>query len=207
MKVTIDDNVCQKYNMSLPEVLMGLAVRSCSKDTIKEMLRKEILVKVIDLKEEDTYQITQRWSDVIDEIICDSSGSNNEERLLKLALKIMDCFPKQRMLDSRGRPTPYFFRCNKNEIKSKLKKFFIRYGDYTDEEIIDATKRYVAEYAKSDYRGMRLAKYFIWKDAKKINENGEAQVETVSDLATYLENKGGEEEVNTSDDWLLSARN
>ena len=98
--------------------------------------------------------------------------------------------------------TSYYYRCNKAEVVKKLKKFFEFFGNYSDEDILDATKRYVASF-RGDYKRLRLIKYFILKDAVKETEDGN-HVEQISDLLTFVENRESEEEVgvNTSEgDW------
>lgn len=215
MKISIDEKVCTKHKMTAHEVLLAVAVRSLKKneslDSILEnMLKREILVR-----EEDRYLITQHWNDVVDEVLADSSGNckKSSDELMALAVRIQECFPKMAQPDKFGRPTKYFFRCNKREIMLSLKRFYEAYGevldDVTDEDIINATKHYVAEGAKDGYRGMRLSKYFIFKNDVRKDEDGTGHIEQVSDLMTYLENKGSEGEVedNTSDDWLITSRN
>lgn len=208
MKIVIDDKVCTKHKMTVQEVLIALAVRNTDAyEEIPNMLKREILVED---KSEDWYKVTQHWSDVIDEILCDSSGSieKTDEELLELAKKMREAYPQGKMKDRFGRETPYYYRCNNSEIVKKLKKFFTLFGNYSDEEIVDATKRYVAA-CHGDYNGkLRLIKYFILKDAVKETEDGN-HVEQVSDLLTFLENKESEGgvEVNTSDDWLINVRN
>ena len=78
-------------------------------------------------------------------------------------------------------------------IKKRLQNFFVKYGRYPSEDIIDATQRYVDE--MKDKEDMRLLKYFIYKDKR---ENGE--IIYTSDLITWMENK--DEEVRSSD-WML----
>jgi hypothetical protein len=104
------------------------------------------------------------------------------------------------MKDRFGRPTPYYYRCNNGEVVKKLKKFFTIFGNVSDEEILDATKRYVASF-QGNYTGMRIIKYFILKDDVKPSEDGQGHVEQISDLATFLENKESEEEVVNNEDW------
>ena len=96
--------------------------------------------------------------------------------------------------------TPYYYRCNNSEVVKKLKKFFTIFGNVSDEEILDATKRYVASF-QGNYTGMRLIKYFILKDDVKPSEDGQGHVEQISDLATFLENKESEEEADTTEGW------
>jgi hypothetical protein len=117
-----------------------------------------------------------------------------------------ECFPQGKMRDKFGRETPYYYRCNNPEVIKKLKKFFTQFGNYSDEDIISATKRYVASF-NGNYAGMRLIKYFILKDAVKQGEEG-SHVEQVSDLLTFLENGESEEEVVINNgDWLTTSRN
>ena len=205
MKITIDEKVCLKHKMTLSEFLLALAFRTAKEEDIHNMVNREILVR-----QSGQYLVTQHWSDVLDEILCDSSGSidRSDEELLELAKKMRAAYPEGKMKNRFGQETPYYYRCNNPEVVKKLKKFFTLFGNYTDEEIIDATKRYVAS-CHGDYNGkLRLIKYFILKDAVKETEDGN-HVEQVSDLLSFLENKESEEEVvvTNSDDWLMNSRN
>ena len=132
------------------------------------------------------------------------SKEDNDKRLMQLAERVQECFPKQKMRDRFGRETPFYYRCNKSEIKKKLEKFLERYGEVSDEDIIDATKRYVASF-RGNYSGMRLAKYFIWKDDRKLGDDEQLHVEALSDLATFLENKDSGQ--GTEDDWMMNSKN
>lgn len=162
------------------------------------MLNREILVR-----KSGQYLVTQHWSDVLDEILAESSStvSLDEERLLNLAEKMRELFPQGKMKNRLGQPTPYYYRCNNGEVVKKLKKFFSLYmNDIPDEDILDATRRYVASF-RGNYANMRLIKYFILKDDVRQGENGN-HVEQISDLATFLENKeSGEEEGVINEDW------
>ena len=204
MKITIDEKVCIKHKMTVQEVLIALIMRMGKvPDTIENMLNREILVDT------GEYQVTQHWSDVLDEIISDSSGKveKSDKELLELAKQMRELYPQGKMKDRYGRMTPYYYRCNNGEVVKKLKKFFTIFGNYSDEELLDATRRYVASF-QGNYTGMRLIKYFILKDDVKPSEDGQGHVEQISDLATFLENKESEEEVvNTSSDWMMSVRN
>ena len=204
MKIIIDEKVCTKHKMTVQEVLIALIMRMGNvPDTMENMLNREILVDT------GEYQITQHWSDVLDEILADSSGTveKSDEELLELAKQMRELYPQGKMKDRYGRPTPYYYRCNNSEVVKKLKKFFTIFDNVSDEEILDATKRYVASF-QGNYTGMRLIKYFILKDDVKPSEDGQGHVEQISDLATFLENKeSGEDGVNTQEDWQRYARN
>ena len=197
MKITIDEKVCTKYKITPVEVLFALAIRASESPhgELLNMENREILVK-----DRGVYKVTQHWSDVLDEILSDSSGSvtKTDEELLELAKQMRELYPQGKMKDRYGRLTPYYYRCNNSEVVKKLKKFFTVFGNVSDDEILDATKRYVASF-QGNYTGMRLIKYFILKDDVRPTEDGN-HVEQISDLATFLENKEEDEEVN-NDDW------
>lgn len=206
MKLIIDEALCSKHKMTITEVLLALAVRSSEnlQGELLNMQNREILVN-----DKGIYKVTQHWSDVLDELLSDSSGASEktDEQLIMLAKQMREIFPQRKMLDRLGRPTPYYYRCNTSEVVRKLKKFFTIFGNIPDSDIIDATKRYVASF-QGDYTGMRLIKYFILKDDVKPSEDGTGHVEQISDLATFLENKDSEEEeVINGDSWLMTSRN
>ena len=204
MKIVIDEKACLKHKMTLNEILIALAARTENiEDNLKNMCARQMLTET-----QKGYQITQHWSDVLDEILADSSGSieKSDEELLELAKQMRELYPQGKMKDRYGRMTPYYYRCNNSEVVKKLKKFFTIFGNVPDEDILDATKRYVASF-QGNYTGMRLIKYFILKDDVKPSEDGSGHVEQISDLATFLENKENEEEVNNDDSWLMNSRN
>lgn len=198
MKIVIDEKICKKHHLSVTEVLVSLGIRSSEdvNETLKELEEKQVLVY-----KDNNYMVTQPWSDILDEILCDScSGEDNEERLTELAKKMRECFPEGKMPG-----TAYYYRCNVREVVLKLKKFFLQYGNYSDDKIIDATKRFIEAY-NGNYRYLPLIKYFISKNKTVTDEDGTSHIQEVSELASYLENKETETKA-TSDDWLMSARN
>ena len=152
MKIVIDEKICKKHHLSVMEVLLSLGIRSSEdvNETLKELEEKQVLVY-----KDNNYMVTQPWSDILDEILCDScSGEDNEERLIELAKKMRECFPEGKMPG-----TAYYYRCNVREVVLKLKKFFLQYGNYSDDKIIDATKRFIEAY-NGNYRYLPLIKHF-----------------------------------------------
>lgn len=209
MKTVLNEKICLKYKLTLQELLVALAVRGGKvNEVVNNLVSREVIVE-----RNGEYYITQHWNDVVDEILCDSANNGidlSDERLLALAKRVQECFPVMKMRNAYGQETPFYYRCNKTEIKNKLKKFLTVYGDVPDDDIVDATKRYVATYASKGYVGMRLAKYFIIKEDRKLHADEEIHVEEISDLATFLENKTDEEEtadIVKGDDWLVNSRN
>lgn len=198
MKITLDEKQCLKNKLTLQEALIASAVSMGNyRDTINNMISRGII-------RQDCPTLTDRWWEPVKELI-----GAEDARFEALAVKVQECFPKQKMMYANGTASPFYFRCNKTEVKNKLKKFITIYGDVSDEDIIDATKRYVASYASKGYRGMRLVKYFILKDDRKLSADDEIHVEQLSDLATFLENKGEDkpDDIVCGDDWLLNSRN
>lgn len=198
MKITIDEKVCLKHKMTIQEVLLALAVRNLDSTltldgTLDNMTAREILVQ-----NKDDYTVTQHWSDVLDEILADSGGcTKTDEELKILAKKMIDAYPHGVLIDRRtGKPTTYYFQCNNAEVRAKLKSFYARYGEYSDEDILDAERRYVARW-NGNYQqvGFRQLKYFIFKINKDTGE-------ITSPLLDFLEHKESEEDgvVNT-DSW------
>lgn len=196
MKVVIDEKVCNKHKMTFSEVLLSLAFKEARPNDIQNLLNRKILVKT-----EDQYLLTKQWADVIQNILCEScDNTDDEERLLELAKKIRECFPEGRMPG-----TAYYYRCNSREIVLKLKKFFAQYGNYSDDKIINATKRFVASF-NGNYKYLPLAKYFISKNKTVTDEDGTNHISEVSELASYLENNTDKEQI-TNDDWLMNPKN
>ena len=199
MEIKIDEKVCLKKGLTPTEVVISLIVRNGEfEEVLNNMVAKEILVK-----QGDKYMVTQHWSEIVDEVVCDSSGNNqDDERLLNLAVKMRACFPEGKMPG-----TPYYYRCNNGEVVRKMKKFFLQYGDYPDDKIEKACKRFVASF-NGNYRYLPLIKYFIFKFKDERDEDGNVHRVEHSPLADYLENEEKDGvEVDNSDDWLMNSRN
>jgi hypothetical protein len=206
MKIVLNETQCLKNKLTLQEALIATAVSLGGYDrTMNNMILRGIV-------NGSHTEVLPDWKSIIKKLNSDESKDTtdlSDERLDSLAAKLQECFPKQKMIYPNGIASPFYFRCNKTEIKNKLKKFITVYGNVTDENIIDATKRYVASYAPKGYRGMRLAKYFIMKDDRKLMADDEVHVEEISDLATFLENKTEDtpSDIVDGDDWLMNSRN
>lgn len=193
MKFTIDEAVVTRLGMDLPSLFAILLVKTGAdiEQVFSDLVKKEVLVK----RMLGGYSVTSRWNDVCNNILLTSEKTiPKDEELEPLALELMSIVPQTKMPG-----TPYYYKCNKREIILKLKKFFKLYGMYPYEDIVNATKRYVASF-NGDYRYMKLLKYFIMKDEKRTDADGKGYVEETSMLATELENKESSD-VN-SDNWV-----
>lgn len=199
MKITIDETICNKYNMSLSEVLIAILTKITNNplEVLKEALNREIIGSHhADVKTPNIYYITQHWDDVLCNILLDSEKENIDKEdvfLTSLASALMEIFPK-----GKKEGTNVYWRGNLKDTKLRLKKFFKLYGQqYSTEQILNAARNYVSSF-NGNYSYMRVLKYFIWKDAKKINAEGKIYIDEVSELATLIENEGQENENNVN---------
>lgn len=197
MKITIDEDACKKVKLSLPEVLMITLVKTGVniETLLKQMKEKQILVEEHTLLGTNLL-VTQRWSDLSDKALLSADKSvPDNKRLENLAKSLMEVFPAGKKED-----TSQYWKGNLRDNTLRLAKFFKLYGDkYTDEQMIEAAKNYVSSH-NGKYQYMRVLKYFIWKDTRKVNSEGEGYIEEVSDLAAFIEN--AKDEKNLKDDWM-----
>ena len=192
MKYAINTDLCVNYGLDLNE-LLGIMLVKLGADPqllIDKLLFKQILVRV-----EGKLMTTQRWDDIATTILLDSDPSSPPVDLTnKLAEELMEIFPV-----GKKNGTNMYWRGNKREISLRLKKFFKLYGNtYSSESIKEATVKYVEGF-NGNYQFMRLLKYFIWKDERKLMEDGTIKIIESSELCNYLENSG--QENNTNNDW------
>ena len=197
MKITIDEDACKKVKLSLPEVLMITLVKTGVniETLLKQMKEKQILVEEHTLLGTNLL-LTQRWSDLSDKALLSADKSvPDNKRLENLAKSLMEVFPA-----GKKEGTSQYWKGNLRDNTLRLAKFFKLYGDkYTDEQMIEAAKNYVSSH-NGKYQYMRVLKYFIWKDTRKVNSEGEGYIEEVSDLAAFIEN--AKDEKNLKDDWM-----
>lgn len=183
MNIAISEEICRKNELK-PEELLAILLVKTGTDIPKlfnSLIEKQILVKDIF----GGYMVTQRWDDVTSTILLDSDkNKQSPERIENLAVQLAEIFPKEKKAG-----TCHYFRGNKKDTILRLKKFFKLYGSYTDEQILEAARKYVASF-NGNYSYMRVLKYFIWKDEVKIDGEGNRYVDEVSDLANWIENSG-----------------
>lgn len=187
IRYVIDEEICEKYRLEIPELLVILLL-SCDKtydDVLDNLVKRGIIEEEKTLLGKD-YKITLSWYDKVMNVLADSAlkadNNININRIDELAEKLQEIYPK-----GKKEGTNKYWRGNIRDIKLKLKKFFVKYGDkyskYSNEEIIQATKSYVDSF-NGDYIFMRTLQYFIFKDERRVGG------EESSDLATILENAG-----------------
>lgn len=191
MKFTIDSEICEKHNLSLSEVLGILLIKlsSCGncQSTIDKLVAEEKITSIGDPEDPySIYHITQRWDDEVSSILLEAEKSLPKvDRIESLVKQMRELFPTGMKVGSSA------WRGNVRELKLRMQKFFRLYGEYSDEQILEATKKYVDSF-NGNYTYMRILKYFILKSETKsyTDENGRivSQLEDVSELANFLDN-------------------
>lgn len=193
----LTDVACRKHNLLFSEGIALLAISTTTDDTYKSLVDKGLITKANGTMQSlnRKYNATEKGIILADELIADSEENIvvKEDSIKELADKLRSIYPEGKMAG-----TSYYYRCNRADIVRKLKSFFRRYGEYTTEQIIEATQRYVNSF-NGNYTYLRLLKYFIWKD-----ENKDGETLQVSQLADWIENKN---EVNTNNtDWATTLK-
>ena len=193
----LTDKACKKHNLLLSEGVALLAISTTTDDTYRSLINKGLITKANGTMQSlnRKYSTTEKGIALADELLADSEESIviKEDGIKELADKLREIYPEGKMSG-----TSYYYKCNRADIVRKLKSFFRRYGEYTSEQIIEATQRYVTSF-NGNYTYLRLLKYFIWKD-----ENKDGETLQVSQLADWIENK---DSVNPSNsDWNAELR-
>ena len=193
----LTDVACRKHNLLLSEGIALLAISTTTDDTYKSLVDKGLITKANGTMQSlnRKYNATEKGIILADELIADSEENIvvKEDSIKELADKLRSIYPEGKMAG-----TSYYYRCNRADIVRKLKSFFRRYGEYTTEQIIEATQRYVNSF-NGNYTYLRLLKYFIWKD-----ENKDGETLQVSQLADWIENKNETNANNT--DWTTTLK-
>lgn len=192
-RIVISMEGCIKNQSSIDEVLMLLLYYyKTDQDRVQELLISKgfITAERDSFYKQIGWKITAQGVELLNSVIIDSDKSErSDNEFLILAEKLKEIFPA-----GKKEGTNNYWTEGKALIVKRLKTFFKKYdADYTDEQIIEATKKYVEGF-NGNYQFMKTLKYFIFKD--KIVDN---EKEYSSDLLNYLENAG--EENILSDDW------
>lgn len=195
--VCLNKKAAQQNGITIDEALLMLVIHNKANLEVAEkaLIQKGLITaERDDLFNQIGWRLTNKGSQVLDSVIIDSDKQQEpQDRLNHLAAKLKEIFPK-----GKKDGTNYYWADGVALIVRRLKLFFKKYGnDFTDEQIIQATEKYVQGF-NGNYQYMRLLKYFIFKE--KIGAGGE--VEGDSELISYIENAGQEE--NLRNDWTSS---
>ena len=181
-------------NLSLAEfgVLLYFADRKNTKSL--EDLSYSLWEKGYLTKEVENYSFEVHSFEKLQTILAESTNEDSvNKRAEELADKLRNIYPKGKIPN-----TNYYYKSNKSDIINKLKTFFNKYGvQYTDEQIINATQKYVNSF-NGNYTYLKLLKYFIWKDERLKGESVQSL------LADFIENENVEDISNS--DWTATLR-
>lgn len=186
MTITIDEEVCKNWGLTMPEVLALTLVKTGVDVSVlfASLEDKKALVRDIRNK----YLVTMGYDERLSSVLLDSDKDRQpQDRIELLASQMMELFPALKKAGSSQ-----YFRGNRKDITLRLKKFFKLYGNrFSNSQILEATKKYVESF-NGNYTYMRVLKYFIWKDERRTDSEGVGYIDEVSDLASYIENDGKE---------------
>lgn len=198
MKISIDDKICESVNITKEEILVLGAIQYGTQEVYNKLISEGYITSInsslfeIDKK----YAITNKGINLFSDVLLLSDKSINSismnDRISNLVIEIQKIYPEGKNFNGQ------YWRGNKTDIKKKLQTFFKKYAEYTDEQIIKATREYVSSFNGS-YKYMRLLQYFIWKEEIK---DGSKVV--ISELANYIENAGQEDSMNS--DWTSTLK-
>ena len=199
MKYVIDEDVCNRHGISLEGFLYLLTLtlnKPITQDTIKEVWSLgAIVVNKTDGNKILSASLDKTGETIVTEILEDSTtinSSNDTDRFLELAEKLIELYPK-----GKKPGTAYMWRDSKVVIAKRLKSLCNRTNaTFTNDQAINATKRYVESF-NGNYTYMQLLKYFISK-----RQVIEGNIEEVSQLLSYIENEDSEQ---LDRDWTTRA--
>ena len=197
--ISLNGEAIKQNGLTIGEVLVLIATQN--KVDLEESKQKLILNGMLTAERNDLFQAigwkaTSKGADTLNNVIIDSDKSitTTADKLESLAAELKKVFPA-----GKKEGTNLYWADGISLIIRRLKIFFKKYGTtYTDEQILQAAKEYVASF-NGDYRFMKLLKYFIFKEKMGANR----EIEPESELMTYIEN-AGQEDLNSG--WLTEIR-
>ena len=190
MRLTIDTEKADK-DIGVDGLLYLTALYlgcNINEDTFKKLNNKGLIIKDV-----NRVLPTKDSNEIVENAYGDMEISNKliDERFNHLAESLRELFPL-----GRKDGTQLQWRDSSSIISKRLKafikKFDIKENTYTDEQYIEATRRYVNSF-NGNYQYMQVLKYFIMKN--KI-EDGMSVIN--SQLLSYLENT---EDSSYNNDW------
>ena len=193
MKLTIDQTILDKNNLTLEEFLvLFLSAREVDIGVISQSLVAKGLADK-DLFSSGKLVISDKVKDLVSTISIESDKNviDKDSEFTELATELREIYPA-----GRKDGTTYMWRGTTAEVAKKLKTLVVKYG-YTinREDVLKATKEYVNSF-NGNYRYMQLLKYFILKSVRDADGN----VDIKSELMSLIENS---DQIDAQrDDWV-----
>ena len=162
-RIGVNVKLMSDYGLTPNEVFYLKILSNGSKNIFGNIVNIDYL-KNIELVD-DNGDITQKGRIFTNEIFFDIEKSvmpRSKKDIADLALKFRDLFPKG--VKTNNHPV----RGNLTNITRKMQKFKVDFPDYTDDIILAATKKYVADKAKEGYSFMKVAEYLVYKDGNSM---------------------------------------
>lgn len=183
MKLTIDQTILDKHNISIGEfMILYLSANSIDiKECIESIIKKNLADR--NLFSENSIVVSDKVKDLITTIIIDSDKNviDKDSEFLELANEMRELYPK-----GKKEGTTYLWRGTTAEVAKKLKTLVVKYGySFSKEQVLKATKEYVNSF-NGNYKRMRLLKYFVLKSEKDADDN----INIISELMSLIENEG-----------------
>lgn len=208
MKIVLDTEVCKKEGKDADVALYLISLLCGCKitvDTFEKARQQRLLLfeQMYDVRKPfpEYVSLNVTGEHMVESLMASSVNVSSEERCTQLAEKLREIFPA-----GKKPGYAYTWRDSVSCIADRLKKFFMKYGEYTDEQVIEATKAYVASF-NGNYTYMQLLKYFIWKNKvtgeEVIRGRIVGEVERQSQLAAWIEDTP---EKSTNADWEIELR-
>ena len=162
--------------------------------TIEETKNKGYLYRYVNGSSGPIYYTSDKGREILE-------AMNNYEATKDSGLDFIGIAAKLRLIFPRGikEGTNSRWVDGVSIVAKRLKQFVIKYGAFSEEEIINAAQRYVDSF-NGNYTKMRTLRYFIWAE-KRNPATGE--VEYTSDLLSFIEDA---EDDNIMNDWEVQLR-
>lgn len=196
MKYIIDTEILEREGIEIDEALYLLSVYKKKPINFNTIQKVKVETKILKFENpRDPVIITPKGQSLIESILAKSKlhvSSDNLERYRALADKMRELYPK-----GLKPGTNYQWRDSTAIIADRLIKLVAKYNiEFTDEEAIDATKRYISSF-NGNYRYMQILKYFISKQKPVEGTSAEQN----SQFLSFLQN---EESITENQDWTAN---
>ena len=196
MKYILDTEILEREGIGLDEALYLLSVYKKKPINFNTIQKAKVENKILKFENSrDPVKITHKGQSYIESILAKSKihvSSDNLERYRTLADKMREVYPK-----GLKPGTNYQWRDSTAIIADRLMKLVAKYNiEFTDEEAVDATKRYIASF-NGNYRYMQILKYFISKQKPVEGTSAEQN----SQFLSFLQNEG---DIIENQDWTAN---
>ena len=183
MKFCINTKVCEDKEINIDTLcfLMSLYFnKPITERTIEEVKTYYAITDYDEETDKEILTISHEGIDLVESVMLDSEFKQSalkEDKYDIMAEKMMELFPK-----GRKEGTNCMWRDSKIIIARRLRALVKNTGvTLNEEEVLDATKRYVSSF-NGNYTFMQVLKYFI---SKKDRNTGDEN----SQLLSFIENK------------------